>query len=230
MIEGSRIDMAGHSNDPAGHVHEILSYQSTIKAVRQHVDELNAAGSTTVMISVSDHETGGLSLGYQLPGLVYPEYAWYPDALTNATRTSVKVARQINAQAATIDIEDIRRLLKDELGVSDPSDAELNGVIAQKDDTTLWFLDHVLSRLTSARAQVGWSTEGHSGVGERRGYLRSARELTRSYRRQSVWISPGIGCSDFGRESREYGGKCSPFEIASPQLICLCRSEPTLQI
>ena len=169
MIEGSRIDMAGHSNDPAGHVHEILSYQSTIKAVRQHVDELNAAGSTTVMISVSDHETGGLSLGYQLPGLVYPEYAWYPDALTNATRTSVKVARHINAQAATIDIEDIRRLLKDELGVSDPSDAELNSVIAQKDDTTLWFLDHVLSRLTSARAQVGWSTEGHSGVGRQRG-------------------------------------------------------------
>ena len=32
------------------------------------------------------------------------------------------------------------------------------------EDAQLWTLDHTLSRLTSHRAQVGWATEGHSGV------------------------------------------------------------------
>lgn len=167
MVEGSRIDMAGHSNDPAGHVHEILSYQSTVQVVRKHVDELNKAGIATVMISVSDHETGGLSLAYQLDGVAYPDYAWYPDALTNATRTSRKVADHIHAQSQTITIEQLRKLLKDELGVSDPDDKEIASILRDKDinDAGLWTLDHTLSKLPSHRAQLGWATEGHSGVG-----------------------------------------------------------------
>lgn len=38
MIEGSRIDMAGHSNDPAGHVHDIMAYQEAVVAVKSFVD------------------------------------------------------------------------------------------------------------------------------------------------------------------------------------------------
>jgi alkaline phosphatase len=71
MIEGSRIDMAGHTNDPATHVHEILAYQRTVEVVKKFVDE----NPSTVMISVSDHETGGLSVAHQL-GPAYPEYKW----------------------------------------------------------------------------------------------------------------------------------------------------------
>jgi alkaline phosphatase len=71
MIEGSRIDMAAHSNDPAAHIHEILAYQDTVDAVKKFVD----ANPNTVVISVSDHETGGLSVAHQL-GLEYPEYMW----------------------------------------------------------------------------------------------------------------------------------------------------------
>ena len=165
-ISGSRIDMAGHSNDPVGHVNEILSYQETVGRVKAQVDELNKAGNPTMLISVSDHETGGLSLGYQLPDVVYPVYAWYPDALVNGTQTSVKVARAIHAQAGTINTEGLRTILRTQLGVSDPDDDELAGVLRDKDveDSGLWTLDHTLSKLTSRRAQVGWSTEGHSGV------------------------------------------------------------------
>jgi alkaline phosphatase len=72
LIEGSRIDMAGHTNDPATHVQEILAYQKTVEVVKKFVDE----NPSTVMISVSDHETGGLSVAHQL-GPEYPEYRWY---------------------------------------------------------------------------------------------------------------------------------------------------------
>lgn len=71
VIEGSRIDMAAHGNDPVAHVHEILAYQDAISQVIKFVDN----NPSTVMISVSDHETGGISVGHQL-GSTYPTYEW----------------------------------------------------------------------------------------------------------------------------------------------------------
>lgn len=130
------------------------------------VDDLNKAGTPTIVISVSDHETGGLALAYQLTG-TYPDYAWYPDALINGTSTAFDVARRIREQTETLDNASLKQLLKDRLGVSDPDEDELAGIIRDKDvDTTpeLWILSHTLSKLPSRRAQVGWSTEGHSGV------------------------------------------------------------------
>jgi alkaline phosphatase len=130
------------------------------------VDELNKAGTPTLIVSVSDHETGGLALAYQLSG-TYPEYAWYPDALLNGTSSAFDVARRVREQSDTITTDVLRELLKEYLGVSDPDNTELDNILENKDiDETpeLWFLSHTLSKLTSRRAQVGWSTEGHSGV------------------------------------------------------------------
>lgn len=130
------------------------------------VDELNKAGTPTVIISVSDHETGGLALAYQLHG-TYPDYAWYPDALLNGTSSAFDVARRVRAQSDTLDIESLRKILKENLGVSDPDDEEIASILRDKDvdeNTELWILSHTLSKLPSRRAQIGWSTEGHSGV------------------------------------------------------------------
>ena len=58
MIEGSRIDHAGHANDPAAQVHEVLAYD---KAFARVVKFLDQEGTDGVMVSTSDHETGGLA-------------------------------------------------------------------------------------------------------------------------------------------------------------------------
>lgn len=58
MIEGSRIDHAGHHNDPAAQVHEVLAYD---KAFRSVLDFIKNEKTETVMVSTSDHETGGLA-------------------------------------------------------------------------------------------------------------------------------------------------------------------------
>lgn len=63
--------MAVNSNDPAAHLHEILSYQDTIQVVKDFVD----ANPGTVVVSTSDHETGGFTLGRQTSP-EYPEYKW----------------------------------------------------------------------------------------------------------------------------------------------------------
>ena len=58
MIEGSRIDHAGHHNDPAAQVHEVLAYDKTFTSV---LDFLKNDKTEAVMVSTSDHETGGLA-------------------------------------------------------------------------------------------------------------------------------------------------------------------------
>lgn len=58
MIEGSRIDHAGHINDPAAQVREVLEYDKTFQIVLDFLEQSDVEG---VVVSTSDHETGGLS-------------------------------------------------------------------------------------------------------------------------------------------------------------------------
>jgi alkaline phosphatase len=59
MIEGSRIDHAGHGNDPAAQVHEVLAYDKAFATV---TDFLDKSGDDGMLIATSDHETGGLAV------------------------------------------------------------------------------------------------------------------------------------------------------------------------
>ena len=59
MIEGSRIDHAGHINDPAAQVREVLEYDKTFKMVLEFIKDSQTEG---VLIATSDHETGGLAV------------------------------------------------------------------------------------------------------------------------------------------------------------------------
>lgn len=58
MIEGSRIDHAGHGNDPVAQVHEVIAYDKAFASVLDFLEEDDVQG---VAISTSDHETGGLA-------------------------------------------------------------------------------------------------------------------------------------------------------------------------
>lgn len=59
MIEGSRIDHAAHVNDPAAHVREVLEYDKTFQLVLDFLEQSDVEG---VVVSTSDHETGGLAI------------------------------------------------------------------------------------------------------------------------------------------------------------------------
>ena len=63
----------------------MLSYQSTVQYVRQWVKAQNDRGTQTMLISVSDHETGGLSVGRQITS-EYPEYLWYVSGAVHFVR------------------------------------------------------------------------------------------------------------------------------------------------
>jgi alkaline phosphatase len=90
MIEGSRIDHAGHANDPAAQVHEVLAYDRAMAAV---LDFIKNEETPTLMVATSDHETGGLATARQLHR-EYPPYVWYPGVLANASHSASYVAHE----------------------------------------------------------------------------------------------------------------------------------------
>lgn len=79
MIEGSRIDHAGHGNDPVAQVHEVLAYDKAFASVLDFLDKDDVKG---VLVGTSDHETGGLATARRKHGCL-PFFTF-----TNASRTS----------------------------------------------------------------------------------------------------------------------------------------------
>ncbi|KAG0665215.1 hypothetical protein C6P46_000314 [Rhodotorula mucilaginosa] len=146
MIEGSRIDMAGHNNDPVGHIHDMLSYQSTVQYVQQWVKAQNERGTQTMLISVSDHETGGL----------------YPETLANATQSTTFLGHKLADEAEPTEDWIKSELFERGLGIVDASSKELDDV--WKARTNAYRANRLLADAISRRAQLGWSTAGHSGV------------------------------------------------------------------
>jgi len=85
MIEASRIDHALHANDPVAHLHDVLEYQHLVEFVKDWIDQ----HPDTAMISVADHETGGLTL---------PD-GWDPRPLSAASHSAAYIQAQIDAYA-----------------------------------------------------------------------------------------------------------------------------------
>ncbi|GAA5899078.1 hypothetical protein JCM8208_002998 [Rhodotorula glutinis] len=162
VVEGSRIDMAGHNNDPVAHVSDMLAYQQTVAYVKRWVEQQNELGTPTMLVSVSDHETGGLALGRQL-GEEYPEYLWYPDVLFKATRSTSYLGELFASRYPAATREWVVSELFDKgLGIVDPARWEVDEVWTERADG--YRANRALADAISRRAQVGWSTAGHSGV------------------------------------------------------------------
>lgn len=164
MIEGSRIDHAGHGNDPAAQVHEVLAYDKAFAAVLEFLENDPTPG---VLVSTSDHETGGVAAARQLHKS-YPEYLWLPGALANASHSSeylhAKLQEYLN-DGVKRDRLTRRTHVREEflwkgLGINDATDDEIDALIEAKAG---WPASYVFADIISRRSQIGWSTHGHSG-------------------------------------------------------------------
>ncbi|CEP10665.1 hypothetical protein [Parasitella parasitica] len=161
MIEGSRIDMAAHNNDPAAHFHEILEYHRAVELVKKFVDE----NPNTVVISTSDHETGGFTAGRQV-GEDYPEYKWNPEVVHRVRNSSEALA---NAWAASANVRSQgylkKVLIQSGLGIQDATSQEIEKITNWKSSgKTVEELSWLFSDMVSRRALLGWSTHGHTAV------------------------------------------------------------------
>ena len=61
MCEGGKIDYAGHANDAATSIRDVLAFDDAVKTALEFAKK---HPSETLVIVTGDHETGGLSLGF----------------------------------------------------------------------------------------------------------------------------------------------------------------------
>jgi alkaline phosphatase len=161
LIEGSRIDHAGHFNDPAAQVHEVMAYDKAFASV---LDFLQISETEGVAVATSDHETGGLSVARQLHE-DYPEYLWYPEVLANVSRTAESLSHLFKysyRDGNNVTEDFVRHHVVEGLGISDATDEEINLILESYDG--LEGSKYQLADMISRRAQIGWSSHGHSGM------------------------------------------------------------------
>lgn len=154
MVEASRIDHAGHSNDAAAHLHDILAYN---EAVTVALEKARADGNT-LLLSVSDHETGGMSLG--IDGV----YAWDPAALGRVQASHRAILGEA-LSSTTIDGESVPiiqpSVVQAQTGIELSSDevAQLRSNVASPRS-----LNALLSDIISRATRIGWTTSGHTAI------------------------------------------------------------------
>ena len=59
MVEGGKIDLAGHANDAAATIHEVIAFDEALAVA---MDFYHANPEETLIVVTSDHETGGMSM------------------------------------------------------------------------------------------------------------------------------------------------------------------------
>ncbi|KAI0767625.1 alkaline-phosphatase-like protein [Fomes fomentarius] len=154
MVEASRIDHAGHSNDLVGHLHEIIEYNEVVDYLKSVVDDDHYG--ETVLLGTADHECGGLTLG----GIVTTgEYQWSPSALDGGKHSASYLSSlwsSYNGDNQDAFLDDIFS----QYGISDANSTEIEVAKQLKSKSIEIHLAQSLTR----RAMIKWSTLGHTAV------------------------------------------------------------------
>lgn len=160
MVEGSRIDHAGHGNDAAAHLHEILAFNDAVATALEFANR----DQNTLVVVVSDHETGGLTLARNRNGEGI--YAWHPEVLDNVSASTTAIADSVRAlRSSDADSATVAQRISDTVsrltGVSDISDERLRRLTDVKGQ---YALGKAVAPIVNRPALVGWTTYGHTAV------------------------------------------------------------------
>ena len=166
MIEAGRIDHAGHANDPAAHLWDVMAYDEAWKAA---VDFAESDGNTLVL-GTSDHETGGLTLGAEVDGVGGSGYAYDPTKLEPISSSFEHFSNTLAARMDAGEASDawFAQQLRTSFNIDIATIADDLGQIMAVADTNRSIaggqLRALLSDATSDAARLGWSTGGHTAV------------------------------------------------------------------
>ncbi|OLY85074.1 Alkaline phosphatase [Smittium mucronatum] len=152
MIEGSRIDHAGHANDAGTHIREILEYWETVKIVSDYID----AHPETAMVSTSDHECGGLTLGRD------NNYWLYPLVYTNQTKSQELACNELLAANITARGDLVTNVIVPKYLGKKNASPKVNAAILAANSTSECYL--AMSAALSVDANLYWTSLGHTGV------------------------------------------------------------------
>ncbi|WP_263788082.1 alkaline phosphatase [Salinibacter grassmerensis] len=160
MVEGSRIDHAGHGNDAASHLRDIQAFNQATRSALEAARE----DDNTLVVIVSDHETGGLTLGRNRNGEGI--YSWSPEKLAGVEASSGAIAdsvRSIRSAGASSSVK--RKRIKGTLtrltGIQDVPTEIVSNLMEVEGP---YAVGNAVSPLVNRHALVGWTSHAHTAV------------------------------------------------------------------
>ena len=209
MVEGGKIDYAGHANDAATNLREVLALD---EAVKVGLDFAKKDGNTLVIVT-GDHETGGMSMGFANTG-----YALHLDRLALQTcsvgqfmDSRLRPARKAATDAGRkFTFEDVKPILRESFGFAFPkgtnacaaaqSDAKTGDKFAASTKATGKLIEidakgekelneaykrgdlaNAARWIVDARAGIGWSSGAHTALPAQTTLEGPGAELFRGY-------------------------------------------------
>lgn len=157
MVEASKVDQGAHPNDPVAVVSDVLAYD---KAVKVALDFAKSDGNT-VVIAVTDHGNGGISIGdaSTTPNYMYQHIDTFLSALKKASRTGEGVGKIL----LECDKSQIPEVVEKYYGIDDLTDEELAILEQDVESKRGAGMIYSFGPMISKRAHIGWTTGGHTG-------------------------------------------------------------------
>ena len=172
MIEGGMIDMACHSNDGAGFIHELIDMDSCVQIAYEFYKR---KPDSTLIVVTADHETGGLSLGRG-------KYALHLEKLLHQKTTFFAYPRHLAAlrreKGSAFSWEVVRQDLKENFGfwdgleLTEAQTERLHKAYEQLVDNSsenkkslynsVDPVSYTASQIMDEHSLIGWQSNGHS--------------------------------------------------------------------
>ncbi|WP_186278832.1 alkaline phosphatase [Lysinibacillus sp. BW-2-10] len=149
MVEGSKIDWAAHANDPIGMLSDFLAFDDAVAEALEFAEK----DGETLVIALTDHGNSGITIG---------------NVNTDSTYDTTPVSAYIDPlKEAKMTVEGALSLLKkdksnlvevaESYGLTNITDQELEALKKSEN------LGKTLVQLLSTRANIGFTTGGHTG-------------------------------------------------------------------
>jgi alkaline phosphatase len=152
FVEGSKIDWASHANDPIGVISDVLAFDDAVKVA---LDFAHSKGKTMVL-AFSDHGTGGMSIGTNdgIHSKLSYEAVFGPLKKSSLTGEGLEILI-----AKDTSDEHIKKVMAQYAGVNNLTQDEINALKKTKPGRMTYATGQMISR----RANIGWTTKGHTG-------------------------------------------------------------------
>ena len=158
MVEGSKIDWAAHANDPVALVSDILAFDAAVSVALEFAEK----SQNTMLLVMSDHGTGGISIGSAGTNRNYSEVAvnLFIEPLVSARLTGEGIGQMLYE-----DRSNLPEVMRTYFGITDLTDEEIQLIIEAPPDVfgAAVGMNGIVGPMISKRACIGWTTTGHTG-------------------------------------------------------------------
>ncbi len=182
MVEGGKIDWAGHANDAGAVIHDVLAFDEAIKTAVEFAQKHPAE---TLIVVTGDHETGGMAIGF-----AGTQYDTFFDKIALQTRSFVAFDEEVlkpykeNTPAANAKLADLIPAIKESFGIDFNSLTNVQKeqvefafqrsmgneqIRSFAEDQYLLYggyepLTVKLTQVMNQTAGIGWTSYAHTGV------------------------------------------------------------------